>query len=348
MTEPNQIVPAIDLQALIAGAFDDAVRSSTFSDYCQRKAPNTLRRQRADLGLFANYLTSIGFLSSPAGAAERFQSLPAAWSGITYGILAGFVQWQLQQGYALASINVRLSTLKQYAKLAFTAGVIAADQHTLIRTVTGYAHKEQRKVDEKRLDAGLSIRVGVKKSSAIRLTHEQIGALKAPLDTPQGRRDGLMMCLLLDHGLRCGELAILTVDAFHLSAGTFTFYRPKVNKQQTHRLTVDTLRAAHAYFDSGDAPSEGRLLRSSRKDGSLTHAGMTERAITLRVNTLGRGLGVETLSAHDGRHNWATDAAESGTREFALQEGGGWNSLAMPRHYVKAAEIANQGVVLNR
>jgi len=33
--------------------------------------------------------------------------------------------------------------------------------------------------------------------------------LKQQPDTPQGRRDPLLMCILLEHGLRYGEIAIL-------------------------------------------------------------------------------------------------------------------------------------------
>jgi integrase len=58
-------------------------------------------------------------------------------------------------------------------------------------------------------------------------------------------------------------------------------------------------------------------------------------------------LGLEGLSPHDCRHYWATDAARSGTDPFRLQEAGGWASLAMPRRYVEAAEIANKGVKLS-
>jgi hypothetical protein len=29
---------------------------------------------------------------------------------------------------------------------------------------------------------------------------------------------------------------------------------------------------------------------------------------------------------------------------FRLQEAGGWNSLALPRRYVEAAKIANEGM----
>jgi hypothetical protein len=43
---------------------------------------------------------------------------PAAWSGMSNGLVEGFVQWQLKQGYAIGSINMRLSTMWLYCKLA--------------------------------------------------------------------------------------------------------------------------------------------------------------------------------------------------------------------------------------
>ena len=65
------------------------------------------------------------------------------------------------------------------------------------------------------------------------------------------------------------------------------FYRPKVDMQQTHKLSADSLRALQAWFDSGDAPAVGPLLRASKKGGELAGMGMTERAITRRVRLLG-------------------------------------------------------------
>ncbi|MBC8098749.1 MAG: tyrosine-type recombinase/integrase, partial [Armatimonadetes bacterium] len=104
------------------------------------------------------------------------------------------------------------------------------------------------------------------------------------------------------------------------------------------------------------------LLRASQKayvrklaDGStvetpprLTHSGMTERGINNRVGELGQAIGIATLSPHDLRHYWATDAARAGTDPFSLQDAGGWNSLAMPRRYVESAKIANEGVKRGR
>jgi integrase len=149
--------------------------------------------------------------------------------------------------------------------------------------------------------------------------------------------------LLLDHGLRVGEVARLQVSDFDLKAGEMRFYRPKVDKTQTHKLSGDTQRALQAWFESGDAPAAGPLLRASRKNGELTDAGMTEWSISQRVRTLGERIGLDGLSAHDCRHYWATFWADK-VDVLRLQEAGSWSSLAMPRRYVEESEIANEGM----
>jgi integrase len=139
------------------------------------------------------------------------------------------------------------------------------------------------------------------------------------------------MCILLDHGLRCGEVAALDVSAIDVVAGTLTFYRSKVHKTQTHRLTTDTLRAALAYL-------------KQRTSGSLF--GMTTREINRRVGQLGKAIGVEKLGPHDLRHFWATAAVRGKTDLKSLQDASGWTSPAMPLRYVESQAIANEGVKL--
>lgn len=346
MDNPNAITSPNSHNLALAGqAANRAAARHVFDDYQARRSKNTLRRQRADLDLFARFLTDE--LGTPPKA--DLQIDPDAWRGITWGLVAAFVRWQLAEGYAIPSINVRLSTVKKYAGLAFQAGAIDAAENALIRTVAGYTHKEQRQVDEKRQQAEAPTRrENAKKAASVLIPDDLARQLKnGHPDTPQGRRDALLMCLLLDHGLRCGEVALLKVRDFYEKAGTFTFYRPKVDKVQTHTLSRDTLRALRAWIHDGcPMMAEAPILRGSTKGGKMTAGGMSERAITKRVEVLGAALGIVGLSAHDCRHYWATRASRKGTDPFSLQEAGGWNSLAMPRRYVEAARIANEGVKL--
>ena len=350
MTTPNSLGNAMtttaDRQAIVGATADQFARAGVFADYQARRAANTLRRQRDDLATFADHLAYVRFYADADGQAERLYSDPAAWSNVTYGLIAGFVRWMLAQGYAVGTVNLKLSTVKQYAKLAFQADALDADQHALIRTVAGFQFKEQKRVNEKRSAEGAATRKGAKKAESVSLDSAQVRALKTQPHTPQGRRDALLLALLLDHGLRVGELAALDVTALDVREGLMIFDRPKVGKVQTHKLTADALRAAKAWFISGDAPAAGHLLRGSRKGGALTGAGMSARAITARVRDLGEAIGVHGLSAHDLRHSWATRAARNKTDAFDLRDAGGWNSLAMPSRYVEAAKIANEGVQL--
>ena len=210
----------------------------------------------------------------------------------------------------------------------------------------GYANKEAKHVDEKRRADGMNTRRGTKKAEAVTIPEDIAQALKQQPNTPQGRRDALIMCLLLDHGLRVSEIALLTRKDFDMKTGAFTFYRPKVNKHQTHTLTADARKAAAAYFKD-DAPAEGILWRRSNKgtgklSGQLSGAGAT-RALTKRVELLGRRAGIEGLSAHDARHYWATYEARNNTPVNRLMDAGGWSSPAMPLRYIETAQIANEG-----
>ncbi len=346
MTNPINALSNIntsgELLALAGSAANKAAGAAVFTDYRSRKAANTLKRQAADLELFIQFLAGVGV---PSG---DLADDPAAWRGITWGLVAAFVAWQLKNAYAISTINARLSTLKVYAKLASLAGAIQPGELSLIRSVSGYAHKEQRNVDDKRLTAGIDTRKGTKKAVAVSLSLAQARQLKDQPDTPQGRRDRLAMALLLDLGLRVGELAGLTVQNFNLSEKTLTFYRQKVNKYQTMTLRGGTLAAVQAWFDSGDAPATGNLWRSSRKSktGELGASGWSVRAINARIGDLGAAIGVDGLSPHDLRHYWATLAARNNTPMDRLQDAGGWCSLAMPARYIESAKIANSGVNL--
>lgn len=317
---------------------NDYAASTVFSDYHIRRSDNTLRRQLGDLRLFSQFLNYAGLRIN----GETMQVSPDAWRGMTWGIIEGFKRWMLSEGYAVGSINVRLSTIKTYARLAVKAGAISPEEGLRIKGVNGFSHQEKRKVDQKREVK----RVGDKKAQPVRIEDEGYRKLIADQpETPQGRRDTLMLCLLLEHGLRVGEVADLTVDDIDLNRGVLRFFREKVGKQQTHILTENTYRAALLYLETDGAPGGGCLLRASYRGGQLAPSGMTKRGINKRIRLLGQRAGIDGMSPHDCRHFWATRAARSGTDTFALQEAGGWNSLAMPRRYVEESSVANQGVL---
>ena len=336
--------PGRNKQLTLPGALEQAGAAANraaarhrFSDYKMRRADETLRRQKADLELFGQFLEELQI-----NVGDLFET-PDAWQGVTWGLVEAFLRWQMGKGYALSSINVRLSTIKAFSRMVMQAGFLPPEEYALIRSIQGYTQKEQKRIDQRRPVT----RIGAKKASPVPITAEQARLLKqAHTNTPQGRRDALMMCLLLDHGLRVGEVAALSSIDLDLSQGLLRFYRSKVSKVQVHQLTSDTRNAAQAYSDFNDLPEKAPLLRRSKKNEKLGKPGMSERAITQRVNFLGEKLGIMGLSAHDCRHYWATTAARHGTDPFTLQEAGGWASLAMPRRYIDDNDVANADLKL--
>ena len=337
-----------DALIVIGKMANEYADGNVFEDFNGRKADNTLRAYRSDLGSFATFLHDAS-KGTVTVTGDALQTTPEAWRGVTWGLVTAFVQWLLKAGASIATVNRKLAAVKVYAALAAEAGAIEGqDAARIANRVHGYTGKAARNVDKERTAAGGKTRQSTKKAAHVALTADQVKALKTHPDTPQGRRDALLMALLLDHGLRVGEVAILTVDAFQTDEnGVFDFYRPKVGKQQKHRLSDDTLRAVKAYMQH-DAPARGSLLfRQSVKGGRLTDdAGISERNLSERVRTLGKRVGIPNLSAHDCRHSWATRAVAGKTDAFALRDAGGWASLAMPSRYVEAAAIANERVTL--
>ena len=206
----HELVPAaatpLDLLAQHADAY---ARATVFADYLAGKAANTRRAQLGDLATFSAFLTTAGLPQPPS--ADALQTAPTAWAGITYGLVKAFADWQLAQGAALASINRRLATLRKYAALAYQAGSLSESAYALMRTVQAYGSKAGRHLDQQRTAQGVPTRRGAKKAAPTALTPSQAAALKMQPDTPQGRRDALLLCLLLDHGLRVGEVATLRV-----------------------------------------------------------------------------------------------------------------------------------------
>ena len=339
------IRPEISLE--IAGTNANKIAASyLFTGYRERVAKNTRHNQDFDLTMFTTYMQSLGIQVSEALAHD-----PDSWKGITWGLVQGFVHWQLQDGFAINTVNRRLSTVKTYSALAHKAGAISEDEHARIQSVKGYGHRHGKNADAQREVT----RKGEKKEYTTNIDDDQADALKRQPDTLQGRRDALIMCLLIDHGLRVGEVALLRVEHFNLRTRYFTFYRPKVDKEQKHRMSADTYFAATAYLFQG-GPKSGPLWYSTNKDGSIRETvrvrnklepvacHMSERAIEERIALLGRRVDTENLSPHDLRHYWAFHVTEAGTDVKALQDAGGWNSVAMPMRYIKSTEVANERV----
>lgn len=307
------------------------VRATKLATYQEGLRNETIRRQKTDLLTFARFLASVG-----VQAGDFYNDL-SAWSGIKAGLLEAFIAWQKSQGYAIGTINVRLATCKQYCHLAYGVGILDMDTHTHIQGVKGIQRKQARNIDARRPVS----RVGHKKANAVDISDELLPLLKFPDTGFLAKRDALLMCLLLDHGLRVGEIAILKRNQIMLRSRLLTFYRPKVDEPQTDRLTDDTLKAARTYLATLPAKQESLF--------DLAIISIQERVATIGALAIDENHpnGLQGLSPHDCRHSWATRAARHGTPLERLRQAGGWSNIQTPLRYIKDSEIANEGVKLS-
>jgi integrase len=340
-----EALPSISNQsqlAQVAQMADEAVRANTFKDYQEGIAENTKTRQKYDLIVFNKFLGELGYQCD----VDTLMTDISSWAFITYGMIELFKQWQLQQGYAIGTVNVRIGTVRKYATLAYDAGVISSERYDRIQAKAKLVSPKQAvRIDEKRP----VIRRGYKKATAIPFTSEQVDRLISEHpDTPIGARDAFLMVLLYRLILRCGEVARLSLDNYNRRTGTLRFYRPKVDKWTNLELPPDLKAMADRYFEvcKPDDPVRNPtrcLIMGSNNKGQVLYT-MQERSITRRVEVLcERILGVSNASAHDGRHSGTTELVRGGTDIETVMAIGGWATPTIPLKYVNAQKVANKG-----
>lgn len=318
--------------AMAAQVADHIAQVQVLADYRRGKGAQTLRRQCTDLTLFEAFLAEAG--APTPGLADEL----ALWAEITPGLVKAFVRWQLASGFRIGSVNVRLSTIKTYARLAAQAGYLPSERAQLIELVHGISHKEGRNIDAIRERTS----VGAKKPEPTRISPAHVALLKQQLlaETLQGdtlaSRDLLLFLLPAEHSLRCSELALLTHANLDLDAGLLRIYRQKTDRWQLHQLTPSALEAARHYL---------RLCAVEMWlfPGEQPGTGLATRSIYARISVCGKRVGLDHLGPHDLRHYYATySKGDIG----ALQQAGGWSSPTMPLKYRVEQEIANKGVLV--
>ena len=308
-------------------------RQQALKQYQDTLAMNTKKTQYGHLKVFSEFLREAGEPIEPKDLMLDLRT----WEGANEGILVAFKEWMLQRGYAIGSVNIRLSTIKKYCEIAASAGFLDPADLGLIKSVYGYRGKEGRNVDANRTVT----RVGNKKKKPTIVTNEQLMLL---LDQDNSR-DTLLMYLFIRLGFRVGEVASLNVSDFDLDNGEVHLYRQKSDLHQTHELTYDGVSLVRQYLS--DYPVDGRLFQADIKeydDGSVS-TDYTIRAIQHRVKKLGQRVGIEQLSPHDLRHDLATRLARNNTPIKVMQTTLGHSTPFMSLSYVEAQKIANKGAL---
>ena len=326
-------------------AADAASQTDAFAEYHAEQTDNTRAAQLDALKCFSSYLAAAHIQRQ----AEDLYHDAEAWRGMSVGLLKGFRKWLLEQGFALGTLNQRLSIIRQYCRLAHAAGMLSDEMLELVLAVKGYGGKTGRNLDNDRARRSVPTRKSTKKVAPTPVSKAQALRLKTETTRPRRprrthdllleARDALMMGLFIEHAFRVSEVAGLSIEDFDLERGLVTIYREKTDETQTHQLKKHTLLAAAHYLAEYGA-SSGPLFLGYR-GRRITRYGLYDR-----VRVLGQQVGLPTLSPHDLRHYWTYDALGNATPVDRVQSGGNWKSPTMVLKYARRTGIANEGVII--
>lgn len=174
------------------------------------------------------------------------------------------------------------------------------------------------------------------------LSDEEILAIMNRLNAtnPTLARNQTIFMLLLDTGIRIGELITLTMADVHMNEG-FLKVMGKGRKERIVPIGNNAQRALQRYiFRFRPKPAnpviENVFLSTQGKP-------LTENSMKLMFARLAKKSGVSRLHAHLCRHTFATRFLINGGDVFTLQQILGHSTLEMVRHYVNLA--ANHVVI---
>ena len=173
------------------------------------------------------------------------------------------------------------------------------------------------------------------------LTPEEIARILACFNTntATGCRNAAIMCLLLDTGLRCGELLQFKRADLHLEDG----WLKVMGKGQKERIVP---------FGNRCARLMQRYINHFRPDSNGTDVvflnivgePLTETAISSLFHRISMKANIPRLHIHLCRHTFATNYLIGGGDSLTLQRILGHETLEMTRRYVD--QVASQVTVL--
>jgi site-specific recombinase XerD len=168
------------------------------------------------------------------------------------------------------------------------------------------------------------------------LSDEEIRAILAvltPMNSSNARNQTFFM-LMLDTGLRMGELINLNMDDVYMNEGLLKVVG-KGKKERIVPMGGNAQRALQRYLFR----YRPRPLHAGIDNVFLSVLGkpLTEISVKLIFSRLAKKSGVNRLHAHLCRHTFATRFLINGGDVFTLQQILGHSTLEMVRHYVNLA-----------
>jgi len=193
-----------------------------------------------------------------------------------------------------STVNVRLSAVRKMVFEARKNGMIGADEAANLTEVPNIPQKGTRLGNW--------------------LTREQARELLAVPDrsTLKGKRDYLILAILVGCALRREELAVLDVDTIQLREGRWVLadLEGKGRRVRTVAIPVWVKQGINAWMTAAGV-EEGRLLRAVSKGGKVKES-MSGWAVWSVVEQCAKQIGIERFGAHDLRRTCAKLCRKNG------------------------------------
>jgi integrase len=198
------------------------------------------------------------------------------------------------EALAPSTVNVRLSAVRKLVAEARRNGLIGAEEAATLSEVPNIRQKGTRLGNW--------------------LTREQAKALLAVPDrsTLKGKRDYVLLGMLVGCALRREELALLDVDTIQLREGRWVLadLEGKGRRIRTVAVPVWVKQGINAWMTAAGI-EDGRLLRAVSKGGKVKES-MSGWAVWSVVEQSAREIGIERFGAHDLRRTCAKLCRKNG------------------------------------
>lgn len=342
VTQQKELATTNGLTA-ISQKVGQALAKNALQIFYNDLSPNTVKAYRESVSYFCQCLAQSGVDIQ----ASELQDNASAWAGIDNNHLELFVVWLSGNGYSVGTIKSRLYAIRSICKSLVKASVIDPDTFNKMQLVTAISQNANDKREIKR-------RATAKKehATAVTLGSKSANKLMQGDDTTnKGKRDNALMSVMLHHGLRVSEVALLTVGSVDLESGLISFFRPKVKSNEDkaygkQKLTGATLEALAVYLTVHPmAHDKNSPLFLAVNKGDKFGGALSIGSIKGIVQGIGKSVGIDTLSPHDLRHAIATHAGKTGNVNLVMGILG-HTTPNMSVRYIKASAIDNEGLDL--
>ncbi len=193
-----------------------------------------------------------------------------------------------QEGYAPATINLRLAAVRRIAYETADAGLLSPELAAGIRRVKGVR------------------RLGVRTGNWLTVEQGQRLLRASPPIGLRGKRNHAMLALLIGCGLRRSELLGLTLSSIQLREEHWVI--ADLTGKGGHIRTVPIpwwVNAAIETWTTAAGVRTGRVFRAINKAGKVWGDGMTDKVLWELVRDAAHRAGITKLAPHDLRRTCA-------------------------------------------